>query len=284
MTLAVRTIAGGFVYPECPRWHDGHLWFADQHDGLVHVLDGSGTRAENFAVPGGPSGMGWLPDGDLLVVSMHERRLYRRGMGGQLAVHADLASVHPFHSNDMAVDASGRAYVGNIGFDFYAGEAPAPTNMALVSPGGEVRIATDGLMCPNGAVITPDGRSLIVAESMAHRLTIFDVGADGSLSNRRLFAALDGHVPDGICLDAEGHVWAASPYEKVVLRVSPDGKIAGRVEIPDANPYACMLGGADGCDLFICAAPHHDPEITVMLRGGRIDLFRAAAPAARSWP
>lgn len=284
MTISVRTIAKGFVYPECPRWHDERLWFADQHAGLVHVLDGAAARLESFSIPGGPVGMGWLPNGDLLVVSMHERKLYRRDSNGRLSLHADLAGVHPFHSNDMVVDAKGRAYVGNIGFDFYAGDAPTPTNMAMVTPEGEVSIAADGLMCPNGAVITPDGRALIVAESMAHRLTIFDVSADGCFSNRRLFAALDGHVPDGICLDAEDHVWAASPYEKVVLRVSPAGEIVNRIEIPDANPYACMLGGADGRDLFICVAPHHDPEITVKLRGGRIDLFRAAAPAAKAWP
>ncbi|MEW6645223.1 MAG: SMP-30/gluconolactonase/LRE family protein [Pseudomonadota bacterium] len=282
MTVAVRTIAGGFSYPECPRWRDGRLYFADQHDGLVQVLDSAGARLAHFAVPGGPSGMGWLPDGDLLVVSMHERKLYRRGTDGRLIGHADLADVHPFHSNDMVVDAKGRAYVGNIGFDFYAGAAPAATVMAIVTPEGKVSVAADGLMCPNGAVITPDGRTLIVAESMAARLTAFDIGADGSLSGRRLFAAVDGHVPDGICLDAEGHVWAASPYEKVVLRVSPAGDIVGRVEIPDANPYACMLGGADGRDLFICVAPHHDPEVTIKLRGGRIDVARAPAPMARS--
>ena len=280
MTISVRTIAGGFVYPECPRWHNGQLWFADQHDGLVHVLDGDGTRRDNFAVPGGPSGMGWLPDGDLLVVSMNDRKLFRRLGDGKLVLHADLAGIHPFHSNDMVVDAEGRAYVGNIGFDFYAGQPPAPTVLATVSPDGEVGMAADGLMCPNGSVITADGSTLVIAESMAARLTAFDIGSDGSLSNRRLFAALDGHVPDGICLDAEGHVWAASPYEKMVLRVSPAGEIVDRIVIPDASPYACMLGGADGRDLFICVAPHHAPEITTKLTGGRIDVVRAPAPGA----
>jgi len=280
MTAAARTIAGGFSYPECPRWRDGQLWFADQHDGLVHVLDGTGARLEHVAVPGGPSGMGWLPGGDLLVVSMHERKLHRRGADGRLAVHADLRDVHSFHSNDMVVDARGRAYVGNIGFDFYAGDAPAPTVMAMVTPEGKVSVAANGLMCPNGTVITPDGRTLIVAESMAARLTAFDIGADGGLSGRRLFAAVDGHVPDGICLDAEGHVWAASPYERVVLRVSPAGEIVARITIADANPYACVLGGADGRDLFICVAPDHDPDVTVKLRGGRIDVSRVSVPMA----
>ena len=280
MTLAARTIARGFVYPECPRWQDGQLWFADQHDGLVYVLEGDGARSDSFAVSGGPSGMGWLPDGSLLVVSMNDRKLFRRGRDGRLMLHADLSGVHPFHSNDMVVDAEGRAYVGNIGFDFYAGQAPAPTVLAMVALDGKVGVAADGLMCPNGAVISPDGRTLVIAESMAARLTAFDIGADGSLSNRRLFAALEGHVPDGICLDAEGHIWAASPYKKVVLRVSPFGEIVDCVEISDANPYACKLGGKDGRDLFICVAPHHDPEVTVKLRGGRIDVARAPTPGA----
>lgn len=280
MTPSIRTIAGEFVYPECPRWHDGHLWFADQHAGLVHVLGSDGVRRESFTVPGGPSGMGWLPDGDLLVVSMHERKLFRRNAAGKLTLHADLAGVHPFHSNDMVVDAGGRAYVGNIGFDFYAGQPPAPTVLAMVAPDGSVSVAADGLMCPNGAAISPDGRTFVIAELMATRLTAFDIGADGSLSNRRLFASVAGHVPDGICLDADGHVWAASPYEKTVLRVSPAGAIVDRVIIPDANPYACMLGGADGRDLFICVAPHHDPEVTAKFRGGRIDVARAPAPGA----
>jgi sugar lactone lactonase YvrE len=282
MTLTVRTVAGGFVYPECPRWHAGELWFADQHDGLVHVLGGDLARREHFSVLGDPSGMGWLPDGDLLVVSMHEQAIYGRH-DGELLLHADLSAIHVHHSNDMVVDASGRAYVGNIGFDFLAGQAPAPTTMALVSPTGEVSLATNDLLCPNGAVITPDGKTLIVAESMAHRLTAFSVDPDGQLSNRSVFASLPGHVPDGICLDADGSVWVASPYERVVLKVSQSGEIIDRVAIADASPYACMLGGADGRDLLICCAPHHDPEVTRKARGGRIDLVRVQTPGA-GWP
>lgn len=282
MTARTRTIADGFVYPECPRWRDGLLWFADQHDGVAYAIDGSGARRDQFAVPGGPSGIGWLPDGDLVIVSMEEKRLYRR-RGGALTPYADLSGVHVFHSNDMVIDGAGRAYVGNIGFDFNAGETPVTTTLALVAPDGETKLAADGLMCPNGAVITPDGKTLIVAESLAHRLTAFDIAADGSLSNRRLFAGLDNHVPDGICLDAEGAVWAASPYARAVLRVDQAGRIAEEITIPDANPYACMLGGADARDLFICCAPHHDPAVTRAARGGRIDVARVAAPAAKGW-
>ena len=279
MTQA-RTIAAGFAFPEGPRWHEGRLWFSDQHTGEVVVLDPDGTVAERFAVPGGPSGMGWMPDGALLVTSMHERRLYRRAADGTLAVQAELAAYHPGHSNDMVVDVTGRAYAGNIGFDFNAGEAPRPTCIVAVAPDGTVEVAADALDCPNGTVITPDGKGLIVAESMGNRLTRFDVGADGRLSGRRLFADLGDHVPDGICLDAEGAIWAASPYAGEVIRVREGGEIVERVTIDGAKPYACMLGGSDGRDLFVCCAPDHDPTVTVKARGGRIDVARVGVAGA----
>lgn len=275
-----RTIASGFAFPEGPRWHDGHLWFSDQHAGEVVVLAPDGAIAERFAVPGGPSGMGWMPDGSLLVTSMQERRLYRRAADGTLIIQAELATFHPGHSNDMVVDATGRAYAGNIGFDFNAGEAPRPTCIVAVAHDGTVKVAADALDCPNGTVITPDDASLIIAESMANRLTRFDIGADGSLTHRRLFADLGDHVPDGICLDAEGAVWAASPYAGEVIRVREGGEIVERVTIDGAKPYACMLGGRDGRDLFVCCATDHDPAITVKARAGRIDAVRVSIPGA----
>lgn len=274
------TILRGLAFPEGPRWHDGRLWVSDQHAGAVHVVTGEGVVEETFEVPGGPSGMGWLPDGDLLVVSMLERRLYRRGKAGGLAVHAELAQLHPGHSNDMVVDRAGRAYVGNIGFDFDHGEAPGPTVMAIVTPDRGVAVAADDLMCPNGAVITPDGATLIVAESMAGRLTAFDVGPDGALSGRRVFADIGDHVPDGICLDAEGCVWVASPFAKAVIRVREGGGIVARVEIADAQPYACALGGDDGRSLFICCAGDHDRAVTMRTRTGRIDRIEVAVASA----
>jgi len=274
------TIAGGLAFPEGPRWHQGRLWVSDQHDGSVHVMAEDGRAEERFAVPGGPSGMGWLPDGDLLVVSMAERRLYRRGPDRRLAIHAELAALHPGHSNDMVVDRQGRAYVGNIGFDFDHGEEPRTTAMALVSPEGVVSLAADDLLCPNGAVITPDGRTLIVAESLAGRLTAFTLGTRGELFDRRCFAPIEGHVPDGICLDAEGCVWAASPFAQEVIRVREGGEIVARIRIENGAPYACALGGADGRSLFICCAPDHARHVTLAARGGRIDRVPVAVPAA----
>ncbi|MCI5074478.1 SMP-30/gluconolactonase/LRE family protein [Oricola sp.] len=278
--IPARTIATGFAYPEGPRWHDGQLWFADQHDETVHILAPDGARKGSFHVPGGPSGMGWTTDGDLLVVSMDEHKVFRRS-GDALALHADLSSHHRYQTNEMVVDHHDRAYVGNIGFDFEAGEEVKPTMLLLVESDGTVSVAADDLLCPNGSVITPDGRTLIIAESLAHRLTAFDIAADGSLSNRRVFAEVPGHVPDGICLDAEGYVWAASPFTNSVIRVREGGDITDTVRIDDAGAYACILGGPDGRDLYVCCANPGMRPATVEQRGGRIDVARVTVPAAK---
>jgi sugar lactone lactonase YvrE len=182
----------------------------------------------------------------------------------------------------MVVLPSGRAYVGNIGFDFDHGEAPASTMLLVVEADGAVRAVADDLSCPNGLVVTPDGKVLIVAESLANRLTAFDVAADGGLGNRRIFADLPGHVPDGICLDAEGQVWFASPFTQSAARVRQGGAITARVEV-DAGVFACMLGGADGCDLFLCCASSHARHETVRLMSGRIDVARVDVAHA-GWP
>ena len=283
MDYQARTLASGFAFPEGPRWREGCLWFADHHDGVVRCLSPAGAVLEVFRLPGNPSGIGWLPDGDMLVVSMHEQRVYRRS-SGLLVVHAELGGVHAHHSNDMVVDGHGRAYVGNTGFDFHAGEQVRATTMALVQPDGTVEVAASDLMCPNGTVITPDGCTLIVAESLASRLTAFTIDEAGHLSGRRVFAEMpDGGVPDGICLDAEGCVWVAVPYAQAVVRVREGGSILDRVPVDGAMPYACMLGGDDRLDLYLCVAPDHDPVKTIELRGGRVDVARVGVPGA-GWP
>jgi sugar lactone lactonase YvrE len=277
-----RVLLADLRFPEDPRWHDGRLWFSDMHDGRVLALDARG-RCETIATLEGdePSGLGWLPDGRLLIVAMNARKLLRRERDGRLAVHADLAPVLPCKANDMVVDRHGRAYVGNFGFDLNGGERPRPTVMALVHPDGRVERAADELDFPNGTVITPDGRTLIVGETLGARLTAFDVGPDGQLSGRRVWAPLEQAVPDGICLDAERAVWVASPIGHALLRVREGGEVAERIAV-ETNAYACMLGGPDRRTLYACTAEHHDPARTGTRRG-RIEAFEVAVPGA-GWP
>ncbi len=276
------SFATGFAYPEGPRWHDGLLWFADQHEGIVYALVPDGSHAESFPVSGSPSGIGWLPNGDMLVIAMETHEVLRR-TNGRLERHADLSHWHRAQSNEMVVVPDGRAYVGNIGFDFDNGEDPAPTMLLLVEADGTVRQVADDLMCPNGTVVTPDGKTLIIAESLANRLTAFDIAQDGSLWNRRVFAEVPGHVPDGICLDAEGQIWAASPFTNSVIRVAEGGEITATVAIEDAGAFACMLGGENRNTLFVCCAAEHQRSKTVALRSGRIDIAQVDVPGA-GWP
>lgn len=267
------------AFPESPRWHEGALWFSDFYQQRVLRL-GPGGRCETVVeVPGQPSGLGWLPDGRLLVVSMRDRRLLRLD-GGKLAEVADLSGLAPFHCNDMVVDAQGRAYIGNFGFDMPARAEPRATNLILVERDGRARVVAEDLMFPNGCVITPDGRTLIVAESYAARLTAFDIAADGSLDRRRTWADIPGSSPDGICLDAEGAVWLASPVRREVLRVREGGEVVQRVLMP-GQPVACMLGGADRRTLYILSGKVMvTPEQSRALRTGTIHALQVAVAGA----
>jgi sugar lactone lactonase YvrE len=273
------TVARGFAYTECPRWHRGRLWFSDQYLGGVYAMTEGGQIEAVAEIPGRPAGLGWLPDGRLLVVSMDRHQLFLLD-GGQLRSVADLSPYHPGPSNDMVVDRLGRAYVGNIGFDYYGGETPRLTSLVLADPfTAACSVAAEGLSVPNGAVITPDGRRLIVAESFGHRLSEFDVGGDGTLTNRRIFADLGSLVPDGICLDADGAIWAATVAGGVV-RVREGGDITDRVEIPGRQVYACALGGADGRDLYICSAESDQPSVALERRDATIERIAVDIPAA----
>src|SRR5579863_826623 len=200
--MQLETVCSGLVFPECPRWHDGALYFSDMHDGIVWRLSDRGS-AKVLEIPAHPGGLGWLPDGTLQVVSMLDQRVLRSTPGG-LAPFADLSSFGVHIANDMVIDREGRAYVGNFGFDLNGGETPRPTVLLSVEREGKIRIAAEDLLFPNGAVITSDGKTLVVAETFANRLTAFDIRPDGSLTNRRVFASLGGLLPDGICLDVEG--------------------------------------------------------------------------------
>lgn len=272
-----RVLLDGLRFPEGPRWRDGKLWFSDMHAGRVMTLDPNGHAETVLRLDDDASGLGWLPDGRLLVVSMKQRKVLRLDRDG-LALHADLGAVATFHTNDMVVDVRGRAYVGNFGFDLNGGAAYTPTDLALVHPDGRVEVAARDLLFPNGTVLTPDGRTLIVGETFAAQLTAFDVAEDGSLSNRRVWAKLEGAVPDGICLDAEGAIWVASPISHGVLRVREGGEVLQRIAV-EHQAYACMLGGADRSTLYLCTAAHHDPEKTAA-NTGRIEATLVDVPGA----
>lgn len=237
------------AFPESPRWHDGALWFSDFYTQRVQRVDLAGRCETVVSVPGQPSGLGWLPDGRLLIVSMTDRRLLRLD-GDALTQVADLSALAPFHCNDMVVDAKGRAYIGNFGFDFAARQTPRSTGLILVQPDGQTRVVANDLLFPNGTVITPDGKTLIIGETYAARLTAFDIAEDGSLSKRRVWAALGNAAPDGICLDAEGAIWLASPTSREVLRVMEGGEVTHRVATP-GQAVACMLGGPQRRTLFV---------------------------------
>jgi len=278
MESAASVLLEDLCFTEGPRWRDGRLWFSDMHDLLVKTVDLDGKADEVVRVAGSPSGLGWLPDGRLLVVSMTDRKLLRLDPDG-LAVHADLAALAAHHCNDMLTDASGRSYVGNFGFDLHESAKPQTTDLLLVTAEGDARIAASDLSFPNGTVLTPDGGTLIVGETFAGRLTAFDVAADGSLSNRRVWAQLEGAVPDGICLDAEGAIWVASPTGNVVLRVEAGGRVTHRVNVSQLA-IACMLGGPEGRHLLCCTAPTVDPDECRAKRAARIEVVEVEIPHA----
>ncbi|GAA1310749.1 SMP-30/gluconolactonase/LRE family protein [Saccharothrix xinjiangensis] len=279
----------GLRFGEGPRrGPDGRLFYSDFYDHEVHALDlGTGEDDAVCAVPGQPSGLGWLPDGRLLVVSMTDRRVLRLEDDG-LVEHADLGGVATFHANDMLVDPHGRAYVGNFGFDLHAaiaadGEAPlldpawvAPgAALALVEPDGTVAVAAEDLKFPNGTVLLP-GRGgepggLLVAETLAFRLTRFDVAEDGSLSGRRVWAELREHLvaPDGIALDPGGGVWVAPALQPFAFLVEEGGHVTRKVETSQTCFAVAVVDGS----LVCCTAPTSQPDVVAGERLGKLEVL-----------
>ncbi len=268
----------GLTFPEGPRWREGRLWFSDFYTHRVMTVDLDGRAETIVEVPQRPSGLGWTPSGELRVVSMLDRRLLRFD-GKRLHLVADLSELATGPCNDMVVDASGRAYVGNFGYDRHAGESGRTTCIARIDPDGRVAAAADELVFPNGMVLTPDGKTLIVAETFAHRLTAFDVAADGALARRRVFAETPGCFPDGICLDAEGAVWVADARGNHVQRFLQGGEVAQSVATPGRSSYACMLGGPARRTLFILTNTGSGPAMA-QKRDGRIETVEVAVPGA----
>jgi sugar lactone lactonase YvrE len=263
------TLIGGLSFTECPRWHDGRLYFSDFYTQRVLAVALDGTVERIAEVPGRPSGLGFLPDGRMLIVSMLDRKILRRELDSSLVEYADLSSLAPWHLNDMLVDHEGRAWVGNFGFDLMGGAKVTTTNLISVDRDGSANVAAVGLGFPNGMVLTPDGSTLIVAETMMNRLSAFDF-ASGVLGERWTWAAFgdpptsDGIAevlsqvavaPDGICLDAEGAIWVADAMHGRLVRVAKGGEILEEIGIDGLGVFACMLGGDNERTLFACVAP-----------------------------
>lgn len=292
-TIESRPFVDGLYFGECPRWHDGRLWYVDFYSSTVCSADEAGAVRVELEVPGEPAGLGWLPDARLLVVSRRPRTVLRLEHDGRLALHGDLNPTATFYGNDMVVDPAGRAYVGNFGFDLHGvieskGEqalmeppGPPTTAMVRIDPDGSAHVAAEDLSFPNGTVITPDGSLLVVAETLAGRLTAFDIGPDGALSGRRVWAQLPWCAPDGICLDAEGRIWVANAISPECLLVAEGGAVVDRV-VTSQTCFACMLGGADRRTLFTMTAPTSTESVAKASRHGRIEQARVAVGGAGS--
>ena len=267
----LRILSDGGHFFEGPRWHDGTWWVSDFYAHEVQRVAPDGTRTTELEVPGRPSGLGWMPDGSLLVVSMTDATLLRRAPDGTVGVHADFSAHVGGKANDMVVDAHGRAFIGNFGFDLMAGARPATANLVRVDPDGTVAVAASDLYFPNGAVILPDETTLVVGETLGSRYSAFTIAPDGTLTDRRVWAefgplprlgSFDETLPqitiapDGCALDADGCIWMADALGNRVLRVAEGGEIRREIVMPDGlGAFACALGGTSGSELLVCAAP-----------------------------
>ena len=288
----------GLAFPEGPRWFGDRLWFSDVRNNTVSTAALDGSTEVVLQLDDSPSGIGFLPDGTPVIVSMFDRQLLAMAGRDRVEVHADLRDFPGHYINDMVVDGEGNAYVGTRSTDLRPGfPAPigseAPDTLVLVRPDGTACIAAEHLVSPNGTVISPDAKVLIVAETYAHRLLAFDRAVDGTLTNRRVFAELGDHYPDGLCLDADGAVWVGSPYTGTFLRVRDGGEVTNCLALPGA--VACMLGAESRRVLFLLGV---DPSALRLsgdpspggpiggpgpLRGGHIWTLEVEHPGA-GWP
>lgn len=296
MKRQLRTLASGGTFFEGPRWRKGCWWVSDFYRHAVYAVTPEGEMSKAVDVPKQPSGLGWMPDGSMLIVSMRDQRLLRWTPDGELLEHADLSAHTPQLLNDMVVDQQGRAWVGHFGFDLMSGEDPRPTSLLCVDLDGSSEVVADGLYFPNGMVITPDGTTLIVAESFGCRFSAFTVGQDGQLHDRRVWAQLAPTPelgsfedvlpqlevgPDGCSLDAEGCIWVADAFNGRCLRVAEGGEIVESIAMPDGlQAFACMLGGNDGCTMLICSAPDFHEEVRAASREALLLTCRVDVPHA----
>ncbi|MSR15558.1 MAG: gluconolactonase [Gammaproteobacteria bacterium] len=274
-------LADGFVFLEGPRWHEGHLWFSDMWDFKVYKMTAQGARSVVCEVPKRPSGIGFLPDGTPLIVSMADRKLMKL-VGKRLSVHSHLEKLAGGDVNDCVTDANGRTYVGNFGYDLFGGATAAPADLILVEANGAARVVATGLDFPNGSVIKDDGKTLVLSESWANRLTAFEIAADGSLSNRRVYANLDNRTPDGICLDAAGAIWVSCFSIGEFIRVLDGGEITDIVRCGDKRAVACQLGGRDGKTLFCLTYAGQLEDLRQKKAAGAVETVRVSVGSGGS--
>jgi sugar lactone lactonase YvrE len=276
---AIELVVPDLMFPEGLRWHDEQLWFSDVFGGAVFRVTAAGAEAV-AQIPGMPSGLGWLPDGSTLVVSCEQRKLLRIAADGSTSTHADLNNRLRYDANDMVVDPTGRAYVGNYGYDLAAGGAPLATKLLRVEANGEVIEEPPAVVFPNGAVFTDAGRSLVVAETASDQLTRLSVAEDGGLSSPQVCAVFPkGFGPDGIDVDEAGAIWVAGAWGEAVVRVAADGEITDRIEFPGLGVYCCVLGGIDGRTLFVATAST-DEALAARQSTGQIVACQVDVPAA----
>lgn len=299
MPRELKSLVEGGRFFEGPRWRDGRWWVSDFYRHAVFSVTPDGRSEKVLDVEHQPSGLGWLPDGSLLVVSMKNRQVLRRSPAGKVSVHADLWALCGGHCNDMVVDARGNAWVCNFGFDLMGANHAQPTVLVRVDAQGAAQVAAEGLFFPNGSVVTPDGRTLIVGETMGNRYTAWTIGDDGDLHDRRVWAQFGPEpepgplpqvmaqlklAPDGCTLDAEGQIWAADAMGGRCVRIAAGGRITDEIAAPAGmNVFACMLGGDDGKTLLLCAAPdffeHNRSQAEqAVLYTARVDVPHAGLP------
>jgi len=270
------TLFSGYRFPEGCRWHDGLLWFSDMHTGVVYSVDlAARTTTEVMTIDGRPSGIGWLPDGSLVLSSMLDRRVLRRSPDGEVSVYCDLSDATPYPINDLIVDPAGRVIVGEFGYDLYAEAEPQGGSLFGVRADGGYDVLVDDLTFPNGMAILSTG-VLVVAETFGTRLTAFDIAPDGSLTGRRVWAELpDGSTPDGICVDAEDAIWVSSIVPGRFLRVREGGEVTDDLQLDGRLAVDCVLGGPDGRTLLLSTADSWQPDDTAKSWAGRIESVPA---------
>lgn len=280
---APQILLTGLAIGESPRWHEGRLWFCNWGTQEIIAVDELGNSEVMAHVPTDmPASIDWLPDGRLLMVSGREARLLRQEHDGSLVTHADLHNLSGI-CNELVVDGRGNIYVNGSPFDPTASNPFGPGNIFLITPDGEARQVAEDIAFPNGMAVTPDNKTLIIAESYSHCLTAFDIAADGSLSNRRIWAETGEDSPDGICLDATGMVWYADVGHRRCVTVREGGEVLQTVTF-DRGCFACMLGGANGTTLFVLAAEWRGFEgIDPTQRAGQLLSFATSTTHA-GWP